>query len=161
MQTFLNQYSLIIFSVVIVFAIFLFIGLTRIKITWISLGVLFIVVCILALQSVNSIVDSKVSDSERIENARNSGEPLVLYFYSNYWIACLSLKPVVDRLQKQLKDEVVFVALDATSEYGKKTYHKYKTNQVPTFIVFDSEFKEVMRFRGRAPKFQEIFALIK
>lgn len=84
MQTFLNQYSLIIFSVVIVFAIFLFIGLTRIKITWISLGVLFIVVCILALQSVNSIVDSKVSDSERIENARNSGEPLVLYFYSNY-----------------------------------------------------------------------------
>lgn len=84
MQTFLNQYSLIIFSVVIVFAFFLFIGLTRIKITWISLGVLFIVVCILALQSVNSIVDSKVSDSERIENARNSGEPLVLYFYSNY-----------------------------------------------------------------------------
>ena len=84
MQTFLNQYSLIIFSGVILFAIFLFIGLTRIKITWISLGVLFIVVCILALQSVNSIVDSKVSDSERIENARNSGEPLVLYFYSNY-----------------------------------------------------------------------------
>ena len=84
MQTFLNQYSLIIFSVVIVFAIFLFIGLTRIKITWISLGVLFIVVCILALQSVNRTVDSKMSDSERIENARNSGEPLVLYFYSNY-----------------------------------------------------------------------------
>ena len=161
MQTFLNQYSLIIFSVVIVFAIFLFIGLTRIKITWISLGVLFIVVCILALQSVNSIVDSKVSDSERIENARNSREPLVLYFYSNYWIACLSLKPVVDRLEEQLKDEVVFVALDATSKYGKKTYHKYKTNQVPTFIVFDSEFKEVMRFRGQVPKSQEIFNLIK
>ena len=84
MQTFLNQYSLIIFSSVIVFAIFLFIGLTRVKIVWISLGILFIVVCILTFQTVNSIVDSKMSDSERIENARNSGDPLVLYFYSNY-----------------------------------------------------------------------------
>ena len=161
MQTFLNQYSLLIFSGVIVFAIFLFIGLTRIKISWIYLGVLFVVVCILTFQIVNRITDSQILDLERIQNAQNSGDPLVLYFYSNYWIARLSLKPVVDRLEEQLKDEVVFVALDATSKYGKKTYHKYKTNQVPTFIVFDSEFKEVMRFRGQVPKSQEIFNLIK
>ena len=84
MQTFLNQYSLLIFSGVIVFAIFLFIGLTRIKISWISLGVLFVVVCILTFQLVNRITDSQILDLERIQNAQNSGDPLVLYFYSNY-----------------------------------------------------------------------------
>ena len=84
MQTFLNQYSLLIFSGVIVFAIFLFIGLTRIKISWISLGVLFVVVCILTFQIVNRITDSQILDFERIQNAQNSSEPLVLYFYSNY-----------------------------------------------------------------------------
>jgi len=84
MQTFLNQYSLLIFSGVIVLAIFLFIGLTRIKVTWISLGVLFVVVCVFTFQTVNRITDFKILDSERIQNARNSGEPLVLYFYSNY-----------------------------------------------------------------------------
>ena len=62
MQTFLNQYSLLIFSGVIVFAIFLFIGLTRIKISWISLGVLFVVVCILTFQIVNRITDSQILD---------------------------------------------------------------------------------------------------
>ena len=84
MQTFLTQYSLLIFSGVIVFAIFLFIGLTRIKISWISLGVLFVVVCILTFQIVNRITDSQILDLERIQNAQNSGDPLVLYFYSNY-----------------------------------------------------------------------------
>ena len=84
MQTFLNQYSLLIFSGVIVFAIFLFIGLTRIKISWISLGVLFVVVCILTFQIVNRITDSQILDLERIQNAQNSGDPLVLYFYSNF-----------------------------------------------------------------------------
>jgi|TARA_B100001750_G_C15498016_1_gene595411 uncharacterized protein (DUF983 family) len=84
MQTFLNQYSLLIFSGVIVFAIFLFIGLTRIKISWISLGVLFVVVCILTFQIVNRITDSQILDLKRIQNAQNSGDPLVLYFYSNY-----------------------------------------------------------------------------
>ena len=84
MQTFLNQYSLLIFSGVIVFAIFLFIGLTRIKISWISLGVLLVVVCILTFQIVNRITDSQILDLERIQNAQNSGDPLVLYFYSNY-----------------------------------------------------------------------------
>ena len=84
MLTFLNQYSLLIFSGVIVFAIFLFIGLTRIKISWISLGVLFVVVCILTFQIVNRITDSQILDLERIQNAQNSGDPLVLYFYSNY-----------------------------------------------------------------------------
>ncbi|MBK16021.1 MAG: hypothetical protein CL770_04965 [Chloroflexi bacterium] len=84
MQTFLNQYSLLIFSAGIVFAIFLFIGLTRIKISWISLGVLFVVVCILTFQIVNRITDSQILDLERIQNAQNSGDPLVLYFYSNY-----------------------------------------------------------------------------
>ncbi len=83
MQTFLNQYSLLIFSGVIVFAIFLFIGLTRIKISWISLGVLFVVVCILTFQIVNRITDSQILDLKRIQNAQNSGDPLVLYFYSN------------------------------------------------------------------------------
>ena len=84
MQTFLNQYSLLIFSGVIVFAIFLFIGLTRIKISWISLGVLFVVVCILTFHIVNRITDSQILDLKRIQNAQNSGDPLVLYFYSNY-----------------------------------------------------------------------------
>ena len=84
MQTFLNQYSLLIFSGVIVFAIFLFIGLMRIKISWIYLGVLFVVVCILTFQIVNRITDSQILDLERIQNAQNSGDPLVLYFYSNY-----------------------------------------------------------------------------
>ena len=84
MQTFLNQYSLLIFSGVIVFAIFLFIDLTRIKISWIYLGVLFVVVCILTFQIVNRITDSQILDLERIQNAQNSGDPLVLYFYSNY-----------------------------------------------------------------------------
>ena len=84
MQTFLNQYSLLIFSGVIVFSIFLFIGLTMIKISWISLGVLFVVVCILTFQIVNRITDSQILDLKRIQNAQNSGDPLVLYFYSNY-----------------------------------------------------------------------------
>jgi len=73
----------------------------------------------------------------------------------------LSLKPVVDRLENELKGKVIFVALDATSEYGKKTYHQFEAEQVPTFIAFDSEFDEVMRVRGKVPKSQEIFTLIK
>lgn len=84
MQTFLNQYSLLIFSGLIVFGIFLFIGLTRIKISWISIGVLCIVFCVFMFQVVNRITDSQILDFERIQNAQNSSEPLVLYFYSNY-----------------------------------------------------------------------------
>lgn len=73
----------------------------------------------------------------------------------------MSLKPIVYKLENELKDEVIFVALDATSEYGKKTYRKYKANRVPTFIAFDSNFNEVMRVSGRVPKLQEILSLVK
>ena len=71
------------------------------------------------------------------------------------------MKPIVDRLENELKGEVIFVSLDATSEYGKKTYRKYGVNQVPTFIAFDSGFNEVIRVRGRVPKSKEILSLVK
>ena len=64
---------------------------------------------------------------------------------------CLVLKPIVDRLEKELAGKVVVLRLNVNKKVGMDTAALYDIRSVPTFVVFDDYGRELWRQRGRCP----------
>ena len=79
--------------------------------------------------------------------------------YSNYWVACLSAKPEVDRLESKLKNDFDVVRIDISSEAGKYVRSKYSVNTVPTFLVLDKGGTLLLIKRGIVPNLDVILSL--
>jgi thioredoxin-related protein len=58
------------------------------------------------------------------------------------------LKPVVDELENELRDQLLVIRLNVQEEVGRELAPVYGFGFTPTFIYFDAEGEEVWREVG-------------
>ena len=77
------------------------------------------------------------------------GQPLLLEVQSPYCLGCVAMKPVVDRLEKELRGKLVVRRVDIQSALGRKLASEYGIELTPTFIFIDAAGKEQWRNVGQ------------
>jgi thioredoxin 1 len=81
-----------------------------------------------------------------LDEALASGKPVLADFGRGTCIPCKMMKPILDELERELKDRVHVLVLD-TGEYGDlATRHGVRV--IPTQIFFDASGKERYRHQG-------------
>jgi thioredoxin-related protein len=58
------------------------------------------------------------------------------------------MKPVVDELENELGDEILFIRLNIQEDVGRELAPVYDFEFTPTFIYFDEQGNEVWREVG-------------
>ena len=155
---FINQYSSIVTGLLILLIVTLATWRTF-ELKWTMIAVSLTFIAIVSFQMIGSTTSSNISSIVEFDNVLTSGKPVLLELYSNYWVACLSAKPAVDRLENQLGDEYVVVRFDISSEIGKYVRSKYNANVTPTFIVFNTDGDLVWKRSGQVPSLQTILSI--
>jgi len=64
-------------------------------------------------------------------------------------MACIALKPVVDRLEAELNDHLLVLRVDIQSNDGGNLAERVGFKYTPTFILYDSDGEEIWRSVGR------------
>ena len=104
--------------------------------------------------------EDTVSSFEDFNLVLESGQPLFIEFYSDYWVGCLAAKPDVDRLEKELKGKVKVIRLNIASDFGKQLKSKFEIGVVPGFVLVNAEGKEILKRTSREPTLQKIIDLV-
>ena len=81
---------------------------------------------------------STLTTLEDFEKVLHSGEPTLIEFQSEYWLACIAIRPVVNRLETTLKGRLRVIRLNIHDPLGKNVGDLYDLNFTPTFIFFDA-----------------------
>ena len=63
-------------------------------------------------------------------------------------MGCLTAKPIVDGIEKDLNGKAEVVRLNILSEVGREVASRYGVPAVPTIVVLDSGSKVVYRSTG-------------
>ena len=150
MREFLNQNSYVFLGLIIVVLSSLL--LVRINLPFskifIFVGILAIIFSIgISLRNGNS----SISSTGEVKATLHGGEPTVVMFYSDYWILCLSIKPVVNRLERSLNGQAKLIRLNLRESVGRELWDVHSLSVVPAFVVFDSKGREVWRQEGQYP----------
>ncbi|MCG3149794.1 MAG: hypothetical protein PCFJNLEI_03259 [Verrucomicrobiae bacterium] len=77
-----------------------------------------------------------------------AGQPLLLEVQSPFCFGCVAVKPVVDRLENELRDKLAVRRVDIQSAEGRQLLKQYAIEVTPTFILFDATAKEQWRGTG-------------
>jgi thioredoxin 1 len=156
-----NQNSFLISVLCIVLAIIfsvLFWGFKREII--IGLGGLSLILGILFLIGFSSETKYVVSENELDIISINENQT-VLQFYSNLCLMCLSVKPLVDKLESEFSGKVNFHRINIQSNKGKRLAERYNVTLVPTFIFISKTGKIIYRKSGTVPKKDDFISLVK
>ncbi len=78
-----------------------------------------------------------------------AGQSLLLEVQSPYCLGCVAMKPLVDRLEVELRGKLVVRRVDIQSAEGHKLTDLYGIEMTPTFIFFDSAGREQWRSAGQ------------
>jgi thiol-disulfide isomerase/thioredoxin len=77
-----------------------------------------------------------------------SGQPLLLEVQSPYCLGCIKVKPLVDRLESELRGRLVVRRVDIQSAEGRRLASQYGIDLTPTFIFCDAASREQWRSIG-------------
>ena len=158
MPILINQYSFIIISIVSLILIGIFIW--RAFNPALAISVMLVAILILSVIFISlRRGEATVSSLEDFNLALESG-PLLIDFYSDYWVGCLLAKPDVDRLEKQLKGKVQVIRLNVANEFGKQLKFKFNVGIVPGFVLVNKEGKEILKRTGKVPSLEKIVELV-
>ena len=78
-----------------------------------------------------------------------AGQPLLLEVQSPYCLGCVAMKPVVDRLEKELSGKLVVRRVNIQNDEGRKLAGEHGIEVTPTFIFFDKAGREQWRSAGQ------------
>jgi thiol-disulfide isomerase/thioredoxin len=145
-----NQYSYIFFSIgAVLVAAF---ALRRVwRVRWPLIGLA--AVALAGLFTAGFFVlrpgDSDVDSLAAAEAAINSGKPTLVEFYSNYCAGCMTVRPLVDNLVSQVRDEfnddVNILRVDIHTDFGRALRERYGFSFTPEFVMFNDAGAEVWR----------------
>ena len=80
---------------------------------------------------------------------RDSEQPVLIEFYSDYCAGCLAARPMVDRLERELGDQLRVVRLNVASPAGHDLAAQLQADQAtPAFVLLDPSGKELWRGFG-------------
>lgn len=91
--------------------------------------------------------DRFASASELVTEITN-GQPTVIEFYANNCSICLTSKPKVDRLERDLGPAAQVLRLNVRNDPGKILASEWGVTGVPTFFVFDGDGVMLYRRSG-------------
>jgi thioredoxin 1 len=94
-----------------------------------------------------------------LEEQLAGGRPTVVQFYSNTCSICLTSKPKVDQLERDLADQVDLLRLNVKGAPGDQLAYRWQVSSLPTFFVVSGEGEIIYRQAG-APKIEEIKAAV-
>jgi thiol-disulfide isomerase/thioredoxin len=89
-----------------------------------------------------------MDDAKEVQAMIGAGKPVLLEFQSPYCIRCVSLKPLVDKLELELGDQIHIIRLNIQEQVGMELSPVYGFEFTPTFIYFDSDGNEIWRTVG-------------
>ena len=78
-----------------------------------------------------------------------AGQPMLLEVQSPYCLGCIAMKPVVDRVEKELRGKLVVQRVDIQTAEGSRLADQYGIELTPTFIFLDTSGKELWRSVGK------------
>jgi len=61
---------------------------------------------------------------------------------------CLTVKPVVDGLERELAGRAQVLRVNVAEPAGRELFSRWNLEVVPTFLVFDTNGREVYRATG-------------
>ena len=141
----LNQFSYVIISMVVIVASLLLLRRAKASQQLMAMVavvlVTFSLVGFLLLRPGSSDVDSAAAAQAIIQN----GKPTMLEFFSNYCAGCLALRPAVDLLTSDIKDEFNILRIDIHTEFGRDLRTLIGFTHTPEFVLFDRNGQEVWR----------------
>lgn len=80
---------------------------------------------------------------------RDSEQPVLVEFYSDYCAGCLAARPAVDNLERELADRLKVVRLNVASPAGQDLAMQLEVeNRTPTFVLLDAQGNELWRGFG-------------
>ena len=151
----INQFSFLLVSV------FLLICVTIIsrQILDFKIALVFILIITSGLIFTQIFLKTKTSEITKIEDLNKSLESHkfnLIQIYSDYSVACLSSKPIVDRLESELPKDVNLLRLDINSEPGKYIRKNYQINTVPSYLILNKEKEKIWRQNLNVPSIKLI-----
>jgi len=75
-------------------------------------------------------------------------EVVLIQFESPFCLGCMAAKPLVGSLLQQTGDEMAFVPVDVLDPAADRFVRQYAVQFTPTFILLDSDHKELYRSIG-------------
>ena len=151
----INQFSFILVSI---FFLVLAIIISR-QILDFKIALVFILIITSGLIFTQIFLKTKTSEITKIEDLNKSLEShkfTLIQIYSDYWVACLSSKPIVDRLESELAKDINFIRLDINSELGKYIRKNYQINTVPSYLILNKEKEKIWRQNLNVPSIELI-----
>ncbi|MFZ5878105.1 MAG: thioredoxin family protein [Chloroflexota bacterium] len=148
MSNFFNQYSFVLLSVALLFIAGLLL-LTR-KPKW-NDYLAFVVILgglVLAWGLLHPRQTELTRGSQEVQEMIGAGAPVLLEFQSPYCMACATIRPSVDALERELAGQVHVIRLNIQDPVGRELTSIYGFEFTPTFIYFDAEGNEVWRQVG-------------
>jgi len=100
----------------------------------------------------------KLAADNPLDRALQGGRPVLADFGRGTCIPCKMMKPILDRLARELQNNVHVLILD-TGEYGYLA-RRYRIRVIPTQIFFDENGKELFRHEGFMSR-EDILAKLK
>ena len=98
-------------------------------------------------------------DVSDFKSSITSGEPTLIIIQSDFCIACLSAKPAIDKLEKNLTGHLTVLRVNTRSNLAKYLRETYSWDFVPTFILFNRHGNEVWRQTGRVPSLDTLLSI--
>ena len=128
----------------------------KIKLLLIAGLILFVIAC----NNQPETVGKKVSEvKETIKNNKNI-KVTFIELGSVKCIPCKMMKPVMDDIEKEYRNQVKVIFHDVWTETGKPYAQKYKIMVIPTQVFLDNNGQEYYRHEGFFPK-DELVKILK
>ncbi len=96
--------------------------------------------------AVAETVSDSVSGSAYESLQYRNGLPTVIDFYATWCGPCKAIAPVFDVLKGEYGEKINFVSVDVDAD--NETARRYGIEAMPTFVILDSEGKEIRRIVG-------------
>lgn len=96
--------------------------------------------------AVAETVSDSVSGSAYESLQYRNGLPTVIDFYATWCVPCKAIAPVFDVLKGEYGEKINFVSVDVDAD--NETARRYGIEAMPTFVILDSEGKEIRRIVG-------------
>ncbi len=90
-----------------------------------------------------------VTDENFTERVMEAELPVVVYFWADWCPPCKWMAPIIKEVASEYKETFLIAKLDA--DRNRLTFHKYRIQAIPTFIVFRNG-KIIGRFVGGMQK---------
>ena len=150
MEMIVNRYSFVIVALVLI-TVLTVVGWRFFGIKFATCTFILSILILVTFQLTFSSTSDKYSSFEDFNKNIYSGKPVLLFLYSNFWVACLSAKPGVDRLESQINNQITVIRINIQSDIGHKIKEQYNLTTVPSFVIFNSRGQKILEKSGIVP----------